>query len=313
MKGPNYPNELDPSVREALASMLAQDPARAELATALRRLETLQPASSALPTDRAATTRQHAANLRRAAMAIACTTLFVMGLIASTDAWAQVTRDFASPLNEPESIRTLTEPAAPDVVDDPKPGLGMRMLLITHVGLLLLGLMGMAIAWVLTAGKCLIAHRRPDMRICRSRTLERRVLLSGVALYLVGVLFGCLWSQVTWGSPWHWDPKEAVCLLTIAIGLLWLGLPVASDKTQHGSRFEITTHASLATVAFGTVFLMIPLGSHLTTVQASHSYNGLTYAVPTILTAILCFFVACLGVLWLSNAFAKTSNWRPTT
>jgi hypothetical protein len=120
-----------------------------------------------------------------------------------------------------------------------------------------------------------------------------------------------MWSQVTWGSPWRWDPKEVFCLFTITVSLLWLGLLGGSTTAKSFSKFKNTKRASLATIAFGTVFLMIPIGSQFAASQQPHSFGGPSTTVPTMLTGIFVFFVVCLAIIWLSSLFAKEIDSEP--
>lgn len=64
--------------------------------------------------------------------------------------------------------------------------------------------------------------------------LSRLLLYPAVMLLAIGIFLGAVWANVSWGSYWSWDPKEAWALITmIAYGiafhrqsLSWLRRPL---------------------------------------------------------------------------------------
>ena len=251
----------------------------------------------------------------RYALAAACSIILFMFLVASTDAWAQVTQDYSLPSNEPRPISEFAESIPAENIDEQSPGFGTRILLLSHVSSLMLGLLAMAIAWLIVTGKCLIGHRRPSVRVPESWSIERRILALGVLLYAAGVLFGGAWSLLTWGSPWRWDPREVMGLFTLTISGLWLEMLGSCKTAKNFTQSNNTRIASLSTFAFGTVFLMVPIGSQFAAVQQAsqqpHSFGGPVATLPILLTSIFAFFIVCLMIIWLSSLFAKDNESGP--
>lgn len=302
MNKPRHENELPPPVSDALAHMLQCEPTTPEIDNTIRRLKSASHSRPVSQSDRAGL-RKKTPKLNRLVVAVACCVVFVMCFVASTDAWAQVAQDYSLPANEPQPINTFSKASDADGFKPPQLGIGIRMVLLTHALSLMLGLLSMAITWVIATGKCLIAHRRPSISFPSGRPIEQRFLVAGILLYAAGILAGCVWAQLTWGSPWNWHPKEVFGLFTISVSLLWLA-SLSGSATQ-------TMRASLATIAFGTVFLMIPLGSHFSAIVHSHVYGGPASAVPSLLTGILVFFGACLAIIGLSRWLANDIRSEP--
>lgn len=64
----------------------------------------------------------------------------------------------------------------------------------------------------------------------RNRGFEPRPLLAssdnlvytGLAFLMIGLILGCLWAKVAWGTYWGWDPKETWAAITLLSYLLYV-------------------------------------------------------------------------------------------
>jgi hypothetical protein len=199
------------------------------------------------------------------------------------------------------------DPGNRDVTVTKPPGSTARFVLLVHVTSLVIGLFGMLASWLIVLQRWLrtyvIRWRAPS----RIDQLGHRILVGALAFYAVGMLFGCLWSQSTWGRPWSWDPREAFAFISLGLGIVWL----SSYKKGTDASYELnlkssTQAATVASIAFGMVFLMLSLGGIYA--SASHTY-GVPSSVPTMITA---FFGVTLSVLWLAyfGSVAKNRHTR---
>ena len=290
--------ELDPTVKSALNQMLLAAPSSEEQHRSLARIKRGFSSKN---------TTQEAIKLPDSAewwsfgwleFAAACVLGVALSLVASTEAWAQVTRDFANPLNEPKPITTASEANPSPPLREP-PSFGTRLVLLSHVGLLLIGLCGMAASWCLSFAKYFLGDRTSPPQADKKASLEHRLLARGLLLYACGTAIGTVWSQITWGSFWQWSPQEVFCLLTLAVGLLWIGLPCtgsAPDSTRVNNA-EAAKQMSLRTIAFGTIFSMVPVASNFAALQSAHSY-GASSGFAIVLTAIAGVVALCIAAIW---------------
>ncbi len=57
-----------------------------------------------------------------------------------------------------------------------------------------------------------VCYRLPSLEILDD--LNYKSLVFGFPLLTLGIITGSLWAKPTWGSYWHWDPKETFSLAT---------------------------------------------------------------------------------------------------
>ena len=151
--------ELEPAICSALASMLATEPTPAEVDCAMNQLR-LARDSFSLPVQTSALTTSVHASSNQWLLVAASMFIFCMCGIASTEGWAQVAKDFSDPLNEPQPLSTLADTTSNSVQQTGDMGFALRLVLIAHVTLLLLGLAGMAITWLIAIFSCFLDHWR---------------------------------------------------------------------------------------------------------------------------------------------------------
>ena len=47
--------------------------------------------------------------------------------------------------------------------------------------------------------------------------LSQLLLYPAVFLLTIGIFLGAVWANVSWGTYWSWDPKEAWALITLMV------------------------------------------------------------------------------------------------
>ena len=94
--------------------------------------------------------------------------------------------------------------------------------------------------------------------------VRRDVLRPAVFLLATGIFLGAVWANVSWGSYWSWDPKEAWALVTLivySVPLHHQSLPwFRSDRNYR--LYSIIALASLLMTYFGVNYLLGGLHSY---------------------------------------------------
>lgn len=93
---------------------------------------------------------------------------------------------------------------------------------------------------------------------------RRQLLRPAVFLLATGIFLGAVWANVSWGTYWSWDPKEAWALVTLIIYSLPLhhrSIPwFRSDR--HYRIYSLIALASLLMTYFGVNLLLGGLHSY---------------------------------------------------
>ena len=88
--------------------------------------------------------------------------------------------------------------------------------------------------------------------------VRRDVLRPAVFLLATGIFLGAVWANVSWGSYWSWDPKEAWALVTLII----YSIPLHQEslpwfRSQRNYRiYSLIALASLLMTYFGVNYLL---------------------------------------------------------
>ena len=294
--------ELEPAVCSALASLLATEPTPTEVDCAMNQLRLARDSFSVRVQTSAPSTSDHG-NTNQWLLMAASLFVFCMCGIASTEGWAQVAKDFSDPLNEPQPMSTLVETTSSSAQQTGDMGFALRVVLIAHVTLLMLGLAGMAVTWLISILSCFLDHWRNSRPKGNSSSTQQQILFSSALLYAAGIILGAIWAQATWGRLWSWDPRETFGLFTLAIAFLWMrtiDTPVHSEPDNW--RFSAMS-ASIATIALGAIILMSVLGTRYAAALQSYGLPALT--LPNLVFGL---FAGCLAVIWIS--FALCSRFR---
>lgn len=95
--------------------------------------------------------------------------------------------------------------------------------------------------------------------------VRRKLLRPAVFFLAAGIFLGAVWANVSWGSYWSWDPKEAWALVTLLIYSIPLhteSLPwFRSDK--HYRIYSMVALASLLMTYFGVNYLLGGMHSYV--------------------------------------------------
>jgi cytochrome c-type biogenesis protein CcsB len=60
--------------------------------------------------------------------------------------------------------------------------------------------------------------------LAQAQTAAYRCVLLGYPLITLALCSGAVWAQQVWGTPWNWDPKQTMALLTWLVYTLYLRL-----------------------------------------------------------------------------------------
>ena len=108
-------------------------------------------------------------------------------------------------------------------------------------------------------------HKELDVIIEELTCINELTLTIGLFLVTIGVFFGAVWANETWGGYWKWDAKETWSLATIiaySIILHFRLVPFMKGKYI----FNIG-----AVISFATVFITF-LGVNYYFTKSIHSY-----------------------------------------
>ncbi len=87
---------------------------------------------------------------------------------------------------------------------------------------------------------------------------RRQLLRFAVSLLAIGIFFGAVWANVSWGAYWSWDPKESWALIT----LLVYSIPLHSEslpwfRSERNYRlYSLLALATLLMTYFGVNYLL---------------------------------------------------------
>lgn len=300
----HHGEELEPAICSALASMLATEPTPAEVDCAMNRLR-LARDSFSLPVQTSELTTSVRACSNQWLLATASMFTFCMCGIASTEGWAQVAKDFSDPLNEPQPLSILADTTSNSLQQTGDIGFALRLVLIAHVTLLLFGLVGMAITWVIAIISFFLGHWPKSRSQHNSTSTQQRILFSSALLYAAGIVLGAIWAQATWGRLWGWDPRETFGLFTLAFAVLWMrAINTSAHSEPEEWRFSAMS-ASIATIALGAIVLMFVLGNRYA--ATLHSYGPPALTLPNLVFGL---FASCLATIWISFALCSRFSRR---
>lgn len=138
--------------------------------------------------------------------------------------------------------------------------------LSTHVSVVMISYSLFAFATFVSLGAVIIrlVSKSSDGAIRRLQVIDQILLLPAVALLGCGIFLGAVWANVSWGSYWSWDAKEAWALIT----LLVYAIPVHSkafnllSKPMAYHLFVIFAFMILLMTYFGVNFLFSGMHSY---------------------------------------------------
>ena len=95
-------------------------------------------------------------------------------------------------------------------------------------------------------------------QIERLQIISQIILYPAIFLLAIGIFFGAVWANVSWGRYWGWDPKEVWALITMLVYALALhprSLPWF-HRTMFFHVFCITAFITVLITYFGVNFLL---------------------------------------------------------
>jgi heme exporter protein C len=76
----------------------------------------------------------------------------------------------------------------------------------------------------------------------------------GLTFGLAGIFTGMIWAKYTWGTPWHWDPKQNGAAITLLVYLAYFVLRFAIDNEEQRARltavYNIFAFAAMVPLIF---------------------------------------------------------------
>lgn len=107
-----------------------------------------------------------------------------------------------------------------------------------------------------------VAWRLPPLAVMDG--LSRWSATVGLLLMLAAILTGSAWAERAWGTPWVWEPKQVLSLLTVAVYGLYF-------YVRHFSHWSGRRAAWLVVVGFVSVLVTF-VGAELLAPAGLHSF-----------------------------------------
>lgn len=61
---------------------------------------------------------------------------------------------------------------------------------------------------------------------------------TGMLLNILGMVTGMIWANYTWGSPWHWDPKQNGAAISFLVYVAYFILRSSIDNNDQKARIS---------------------------------------------------------------------------
>jgi ABC-type transport system involved in cytochrome c biogenesis permease subunit len=105
-----------------------------------------------------------------------------------------------------------------------------------------------------------LAWRLPPLSVMDD--LSRWLVIVGLALMVAAIITGSAWAERAWGTPWVWEPKQLLSLLTLGIyGLYFYVRHVSRWSGRRASWIVVAGFLSVLTTFLGAD-LLAPTGLH---------------------------------------------------
>ncbi|MDD3108604.1 MAG: cytochrome c biogenesis protein CcsA [Alistipes sp.] len=123
------------------------------------------------------------------------------------------------------------------------------------------GFFGICAVCGITALLAAIARRPlPELRI-----VNEMAMIIGLVLLTIGIFFGAVWANESWGRYWGWDPKETWALITMLVYAAVVHLHFIPRLYNKPLFFDVLSVLSFSTVLmtfFGVNYLLSGLHSY---------------------------------------------------
>lgn len=104
----------------------------------------------------------------------------------------------------------------------------------------------------------LMCSKKYEAQVARITLFSRFLLYPAVSFLTIGIFFGAVWANVSWGRYWGWDPKEVWALITMIVyGIAFHGesLPIfRSPKAFHA--YMIFAFLTVLMTYFGVNYVL---------------------------------------------------------
>jgi ABC-type transport system involved in cytochrome c biogenesis permease subunit len=105
-----------------------------------------------------------------------------------------------------------------------------------------------------------LAWRLPPLRVMDN--LSRWLVTIGIVLMAVAVILGSIWAEQVWDTPWIWEPKQVMSLVTLGVyGLYFFARHVVRWSSRRLAWVIIAGFVSIL-ITFIGADLMAPTGLH---------------------------------------------------
>jgi ABC-type transport system involved in cytochrome c biogenesis permease subunit len=143
--------------------------------------------------------------------------------------------------------------------------------LMTHVSVFLTAYAAFTLAFAAALAYLLQARalrqKRLAWRLPPLRVMDRLcgwLITVGILLMLSAMLFGSIWAETVWDTPWIWEPKQVMSLVTLSIYGLYFSV-------RHTGRWSGRRLAWLVVLGFLSVLVTF-VGADLLAPDGLHSF-----------------------------------------
>lgn len=134
------------------------------------------------------------------------------------------------------------------VLDSPLLCIHVAVIMTSYALLAFIMLNGLAALGV-TGGAKMLKRELPTGMAENLSTVSQLLLYPAVYLLALGIIFGAVWANVSWGTYWSWDPKEVWALITLLVYLIPMRSTYFTDA-NHPMRFHLYTTLAFLSVLF---------------------------------------------------------------
>lgn len=144
-------------------------------------------------------------------------------------------------------------------------------ILITHVSVFLTAYAAFTLAFATALAYLLqaralrrkkLAWRLPPLRVMDN--LGGWLVTVGIILLMIAILLGSIWAEEVWDTPWVWEPKQVMTLVTLGIYGFYLSV-------RHAGRWSGRQLAWLVVLGFLSTLITF-VGADLLAPDGLHSF-----------------------------------------
>jgi ABC-type transport system involved in cytochrome c biogenesis permease subunit len=135
--------------------------------------------------------------------------------------------------------------------------------LIAHVGIIFAAYAAFTMAFAAALAYLLqeralhrkqLSWRLPPLLVMDA--LGRWLVTAGILLMTAAIITGSIWAERVWDTPWVWEPKQILCLITLGIyGLYYFARHVAHWSARQASWLVVVGFVSVLATFIGADLL----------------------------------------------------------